>query len=134
MKIAYTLEMTETAERADMKICYDNKNYKIKLHTIYLQSSLKDKNYCLSCYLLPFLYNFIYIQFKESLALYLVSLFHGTLLTILPIYFTMSFYHIALLFSLSFGKLGMSFQVHTVAEVEGFCLSGKLFKFVIRNT
>jgi len=30
-------------ERRDMKICYNNKNYKIKLLTIYLQSSLKEK-------------------------------------------------------------------------------------------
>lgn len=30
-------------ERKDMKICYNNKNYKIKLLTIYLQSSLKEK-------------------------------------------------------------------------------------------
>lgn len=82
----------------DMKICYNNKNYKIKLLTIYLQSPFKEEECLLMLLTDAFLLYLVQgVLFSFSFALLL--LFYGTLLTILPIYFTMNFYHSLSLFS-----------------------------------
>lgn len=70
-------------ERRSTKICYNNKNYKIKLLTIYLQSSIGNEIVCHATYCFMF---FFYLVQGVS--------FYGTLLTILSIYLTMSFYRI----------------------------------------